>query len=173
MISELELQGIIGTDTRNPYLTVCKTTNGNLQVYYGGNLMEEVKNDFRHLSFRVIIGMLYNCKVNRKKLSEVFVVSPKTIKKWGDALHEEDPEQTLKLLKPQGNRKLNVEIMNFARCRFKAIYQRNKSSYSKQIREEIQETHDVSLSSEVLRPLFNKWKEEIKSENEESLKKNY
>lgn len=56
------------------------------------------------------------------------------------------------------NLKLTIEIKSFVSHQFKNIYPTNKYTYSKIIRENIEDVFKVKVSSEILRPLFNELK---------------
>ena len=60
-MDEAVLQAIIGTDKRNPYLTVCRRCgNGQLEIYYGAQLLETVVDNKEHIVYRAAVGRLYN-----------------------------------------------------------------------------------------------------------------
>jgi hypothetical protein len=94
------LQSIIGTDKRNPYLQVCmRSGNGQLEIYYGAQLLETVVDDKEHIAFRAAVGRLYNAGLNRAQLQEVFDVDRKTMQRWGAALLAPDAESSIRGLR--------------------------------------------------------------------------
>jgi hypothetical protein len=125
------LQSIIGTDKRNPYLQVCmRSGNGQLEIYYGAQLLETVVDDKEHIAFHAAAGRLYNAGLNRAQLQEVFNVDRKTMQRWGAALLAPDAESSIRGLRSRRDpRKLTVEVRKFAEVRFEQIYKYNRSSY--------------------------------------------
>ena len=156
-MDEIVLQSIIGTSKRNPLLSLCRVYNTNkLQIYYGAQLLETVVDDKTHISFRAAVGRLYNAGLKRSKLVETFGVDRKTMQRWGEALLMDSAEESVKALRARGgHRKVTLEIRRFTEVRFEAIYPVNRYSYSKIIREEIEEVFGKRISSETLRPIFN------------------
>ena len=155
------LQSIIGVDKKNPYFTVCKHPQqaGKLMVFFGAALLEIVDEDRDNPAFKLLLARLYNARIKRKTLVESFDVALTTLRRWGDALSGDDPERLVRVIAGRHHpRKLTPEILGFAEKRFSHIYPENLYSYSKQIREEIQATFEVSLSAETLRPHFANWK---------------
>jgi transposase len=155
-MNDAVLQSIIGTDKRNPYIQVLqRKDSGQLEIYYGAQLLETVVGDREHISFRAAVGRLYNAGLNRENLSKVFNVDRKTMQRWGVALLAPDAESSIQGLRSRRDpRKLTIEIRKFAEVRFGHIYKNNRTSYSSQIRKEIFETFGVNISSESLRPVF-------------------
>jgi hypothetical protein len=167
MEEPLPLQEIIGVDKKNPFLTVCKDPQqpGKLMVFFGAVLLEIVEDDRENPAFKLLLARLYNAKVKVKTLVETFGVAHTTLKRWGDALKSDDPERLVRILAGRRHpRKLTAEILGFAQKRFSHIYPHNPYSYSQQIREEIQATFGVTLSSETLRPYFAQWKRRQRSD---------
>ncbi len=55
------LQCLLGVDKRNPCLTVYRDlSKGQLQVYYGHELLEVVGDDREQVGFKILVGRLYN-----------------------------------------------------------------------------------------------------------------
>jgi hypothetical protein len=128
-------------------------------IFFGAVLLEIVDSDRENPSFKLLLARLYNAKVKAKTLVETFGVAHTTLRRWGEALKGDDPELLVRILAGRHHpRKLTAEILGFAKKRFSHIYPHNHYSYSQQIREEIQATFEVSLSSETLRPYFAQWK---------------
>jgi len=156
-MDEIILQSILGVDKRNPCLSLLREESTNkIRIYYGTFLLETVFSDPSHISYRTAAGRLYNAGLNRRILSALFGFDRRTLRRWGNALKTSDPKEALRILSGKGNRKMSLEIIQFSRSRFFSIYPQNHYSYSKQIRHEIFETFDISISSETLRPFFNK-----------------
>lgn len=113
-----------------------------------------------------MLAELYNAGVKVKTLTETFCFARTTIKRWADALASGDPQRLIQALSGPGpKRKLTTEVISFVRMRFNQIYSVNKYDYSKQIRAEIKEVFELSISAETLRPLFGKLKQGFNSKN--------
>ncbi len=163
------LQCLLGVDKRNPCLTVYRDlSKGQLQVYYGHELLEVVGDDREQVGFKILVGRLYNAGLKIGCLQRQFEVDPKTMKRWGEALQSGDAETLGRVLAGRRwHRKLTREIRSFVRVRFFEIYEQSRYAYSKKIRGEIEEVFAVSLSGETLRPLFKELKEALAKEAEQ------
>lgn len=158
-MNEIVLQSILGFDNSHSPITLLRQKDTNvIHVYFGVCHLETIPDDSSHITFRAAVGRLYNARINRRVLSEIFGFDRRTIQRWGAALNHPDPEQTIKILSGQGNRKLTPEIIEFAHTRFVTIYAENRYSYSKQIRKEIEDVYHISVSAESLRPYITEWK---------------
>jgi hypothetical protein len=156
------LQTIIGTDKRNPLFTIFKKNGTDeLHVYYGAGLLEIVTDDKNDPAFKMLLGRLYNAKINRSIMVENFGIARTTMKRWGAALKSSDPEQLVKALSgPCSPKKLTPEIKSFITVRFKDIYQQTHYNYSAIIRQEIETVFNKKISGETLRPLFKQLKQQ-------------
>lgn len=167
-MNELVLQSILGTDKRNPNITLYQEkSKGHLQIYYGAQLLETIPSNRDHINYRAAVGRLYNAGLNRKKLCEVFKVDRKTMQKWGKALHLDDVEEAVKILSGRRNQKITIEIRSFAEVRYSLIYPRNKYSYSREILNDIYEVYGVHISAESLRQIISTYKKRLASESDE------
>lgn len=155
------LQLVLGTDKRNPLVSVYQSEDAEtLHVYYGLELMEVIPDQREHLSYKLLVARLYNAGVKARTLQEVFDVDRKTMKRWGEALREGDPEKLIAVLAGRSRgKKITPEIEGFVRARFDSIYREYPRSYSAAIRKEIEEIFAVNLSGEALRPLFGQLRE--------------
>jgi transposase len=155
------LQAIIGTDKKNPLITVFRNSKEKtIDVYYGAGLFESVVDDPGNPELKHLIARLFNSGVKKKSLVDNFGYSYNTIKRWADALKTGDAKIIYDALSGQGApRKLTIEINSFITHRFKKIYIENKYSYSKEIRKEIIDVFQQEISAETLRPIFNELKE--------------
>ncbi len=162
MYNIISLQGIIGTDKRNPQFTLAKDVEKNdIHVFYGMALFDVVKNDKTDLGFKLMIGQMVNANLNQTVLSKEFGIAVSTMKRWAKAIKCSDPETLIKMLSgPGAPKKITTEIKNFIKIRFPEIYKENKYSYSKDIRMEIFEIFNKKISSETIRPLLNELKPE-------------
>lgn len=149
------VQLILGTDKRNPAISVYEAPDSlTLHVYYGLELMEVIEGDKESAGYKLLVGRLYNAGVKVRTLQETFAVDRKTMKRWGDALLEGDPEKLIEVLTGRHRGKITREIEGFVRMRFKSVYTNHRSSYSAFLRREIKEVFGVGLSGEALRPLL-------------------
>lgn len=161
-IEQIALQSVLGFDNSHSPISLLRQNGTNtIQVYFGVCHLETIPDDSSHITFKVAVGRLYNANLNRKSLSATFGFDRRTIQRWGRALHTTDPDQTIKMLSGQGNRKLTTEIIEFAHTRFVTIYAQNRYDYSKQIRKEIEDVYHIAISAECLRPYFTEWKKTV------------
>ncbi len=162
MTEQVKLQQILGVDKKNPYITLWRSGKepGRLYVFFGAAVMEVVEEDRDKAEFKLLIARLYNAGLKVKTLVETFEISRTTMKRWGDALKGDDPEELVRVLSGRSYpRKLTTEVLTFAEMRFKDIYKGNRYSYSSEIRKEIKEVFQKEVSGEALRAYFKKWKE--------------
>jgi len=161
-MNEIVLQSILGTDNKNPYLSIFQEQSSKrLYIYYGAKLLETVTDDTSHIGLRTAAGRLYNAGLNRKVLSNLFKVDRRTIQSWGSALLNSDPQEALRILSGRRNRKMTPEIIQFVRVRFFSIYPENRYSYSKQIVKELKDVFQCHICSETIRPLLSQYKDEM------------
>ena len=155
------LQLLIGVDKKNPLFTIFRDVEKKqIHIYYGGILYEVINDDKNNPEYKLMLARLHNSGVRIKSLIENFGYCYKTIKRWGEALKCNDPQKLLRALSGQGApKKITEEILAFVAYDFEQVYSKNKSSYSSTIRDHIQQIYGITLSSEALRPTFNKLKE--------------
>lgn len=160
MTSVLTGQLILGTDKRNPLFTVyAGEDEEHLHVYYGLELLEVVSADQNDPSFKMLVGRLYNARLNLRVLRQTFQVDPKTIKRWGNALCSRDAQQLLGVLVGRrGKRKLTAEIESYVRMRWPELSLRGTYGIGKRLRQEIQSVFKLKISQETLRPLMGELK---------------
>lgn len=164
------LQYLIGVDKHNPIFTVFRDEKKHqIQVYYGAVLYEILPDDKENAEYKMMIARLFNSGVKAKSLIKHFGYCYKTLERWGDALKSGKAERILEAFSGQGApKKITVEIVAFINHDFDQVYPRNKYSYSQEIRGHIKKIYNTEISSEALRPFFNKLK---KSYNENITKK--
>lgn len=167
------LQTIIGTDDKNPYLSVFRNLKTKkIEVYHGIVLFEIIPDEKNNLQLKLLIARLNNAGVKTSVLTRQFGYCYRSIKRWSNALKNGTLEELVESLKGQGApKKLNKEVEGFVEYEFKRIYPKNKSSYSKEIRKNIEEVFGYTISSETLRPLFNTLKEKKNKQKEIIFKK--
>ena len=167
-IQKPHLQKIIGVDKKNPVFTLWRDpeSSGGIHVYFGTELMEVVPDDRNNPQFKLMIARLYLAGIKPKKLTGMFGPARTTIKRWADALSGGDGERLIQALAGPGpKRKLTVEVIAFVKMRFGQIYAENHYTYSRQIRNEIEQVFNRSISGETLRPLLRQFKAEFKAPN--------
>ncbi len=159
------LQQILGTDKKNPIFSVFQDKNQKvLLIYYGAQVLETVPDDRENIAYKMLVGRLYNAGINRAALRLAFQADPKTMRKWGEGLRSEDPDDLVRALQGrQYNRKLTSDIQEYIMLRFPEMYTKNHYSYNKQIRLEIERVFKTTLSAETVRPLLKELKEKESS----------
>jgi len=159
-------QLILGTDKRNPLLTVYAQEEGEaeqLHVYYGLELLEVVPADRDDPNFKMLVGRLYNAGLKLKVLEETFQRDGKTIQRWGRALRSRNGEELIRVLEGrQASRKFSAQIQAYVRVRWPELAQAGLYGIGKRLREEIVSVFGVKLSQETLRPLMGELKREWK-----------
>src|SRR5205814_4059422 len=99
METSSSLQLILGTDKRNPCLTVSvDEAEERFHVYYGFELLEVVPNDRESMPYKLMVAQLYNARLKVKALEETFQVNHKTMARWGEAVRSGKPEELLGVL---------------------------------------------------------------------------
>jgi transposase len=164
---EVGLQQILGVDKRNPQFSLFRNGSapGMLYVFYGADLLEVVPEDKGHPQFKLLIARLYKAGVKAKALTDTFGVARTTMKRWGDALVSGDAKRLVRALAgPGAPRKLTREVVAFVELRFRDIWAQTHYDYSARMRREIRSVFDVEISTETLRPLFNRLKEQLRTE---------
>ena len=153
------LQQILGTDKKNPVFSIYRKDENTLHILYGAELLSVVSLNKYNFECKVIIGILYNSGVKVKSLVEAFRLDKKTIKKIGDALKLDSPEEVISILQGRENKKkLTEEVKAYIKMRFPKIYEKNKYSYRKAMLGEIEEIFGKKISSETIRPLLKELK---------------
>ncbi len=175
------LQLILGADEKNEFTVYKDSKSMQVHVYFGNGLYEIVENNKDNPELKLLLARLYNSGVKVKTLIEHFGFSYPTYKHWGDALKSGDKERLHLALSGQGggNKKLKPEVVAFIVHDFGLIYPRNRYSYSKEIRQDVQDVYHVKLSPECIRPLLGKLKKaynkkkSLSEEEKKSIYKSY
>jgi transposase len=153
------LQGIIGTDKKNPFYTVYQHSKTmEYHVYYGFNLYDIVPSNKENPQLKILVAKLFRAGISAAELHRSFGYCYRTIKRFTEALQSENGEDMVKAFEGRTSRKLTDEIIGFAKYEFKKIYPTNRKNYSQLIRKSIEEVFNVKISSETLRPIFNELK---------------
>lgn len=131
-----------------------------ISVFFGLVLLEKINNGKDSLQLKLLIARLYNMGYSRKELEIAFNFSRKTMQRWANALKSGNIEEINRVLAGNSLRiKLIPEVEQFVRLRFQNIYPNNSYTYSSEIRAEVEKCFRITLSSELLRPIFNQEKE--------------
>jgi len=151
MESTIPLQPLLGTDKRNPCLSVYRDREDqSVQVYYGAELLERVKGGETSCEYRLLLGRLYNAGVKVVALEKAFGVGGKTLRRLGRALEKGDAEELVQVLAGRGGRrKLTPEIRGYIRMRFSRIYEEDRYRYNERLRAEVAEVFGVQRSGRV------------------------
>lgn len=156
-------QTIIGTDKKNPFFSVHRDTENNrLYVYYGANVFEVLEDKKESPQLRFLVGKLYNAGVKAADISRELGFCFRSIKKWANAIQSGTDDEILELFEGRNHKsKMTHEVEGFVIYEFKRIYPKNKQSYSKEIRKSVKEVFGYDISSESLRPIFTKLRNEL------------
>ena len=154
------LQLILGADEGNNFTVYKDRGDNKIHIYFGTGLYEVVENNKKNPELKLLLGRLYNSGVRVKTLIEHFGFSYPTYKHWGDAIKSGSEERIYWAIsgRGQGGKKLKPEVVAFIVHTFGRVYPRNKYSYSKEIRQDVKDVLDVSISAESIRPLLGKLK---------------
>lgn len=150
------LQLILGADNRNSFTLYKDEINNRLHVYFGMGLFEVIEDYKNSVELKYLLARLYNSNVKVKTLITHFGFSYPTYKRWGDALRSGDSERIHFAFSGQGGgkKKLTTDVLAFIIHDFKLVYDRNKYSYSAEIRKDVKDVFNIELSSECIRPLL-------------------
>lgn len=148
-------QLLLGTDKRNPLLTIYRDKSERLLlVYYGLELLEVVSAKPQDPNYKLLVGRLYNAGVSVKALETTFQVDRKTMRRWGQALLSGDAKELVRVLEGrQRARKLTIEIQAYVRTRWPDLSAQGTYGITGRLRQEIKKVFGVELSAEALRPL--------------------
>ncbi len=175
------LQLILGADKSNNFTLYKDTKSNTIHVYFGIGLYEVLENNKNNPELKLLLARLYNSGVKVKTLIEHFGFSYPTYKHWGDALKSGDKKRLYCALSGRGggNKKLKPEIVAFITHDFEHVYKRNKYSYSKEIRQDVKDVFNITLSPECIRPLLGRLKkafhknQTLSEKEKKSIYKNY
>ncbi|MEA2096440.1 MAG: hypothetical protein U9P73_07085 [Candidatus Cloacimonadota bacterium] len=164
-----ELQQILGTDKKNPVLTLYRDEKTKvIVVFFGMALLGVIPGNKDHALYKIMVGQLYNAGLKRKNLVKAFGVARTTMQRWGKAVQKEDETEMLKSLSNPGfPKKITEEVKKYIGWHFPQIYARNKKNYSCELVNNIKEVFGKQISASAIRPLIGKLKKEIISEGEE------
>jgi hypothetical protein len=147
------LQLLLPTDKRNPSFTLYLSGDEHdIHVFYGLELLEVVPAQREHIAYKLLVARLYNAGLRVKTLEEVFEVSPKTMRGWGQALRSGKAKDLARvLLGTETCRKRTAAIDQYVRHRWEALRNEGCRNYREVLQKEIAEFFDTRLSGETLR----------------------
>jgi len=139
-------QSLLGVDKRNPCISVYEDATGQrLLVYYGLEFFESVKNDREDPAYKLLLGRLYNARINLSVLSQTFAVDPKTIRRWGKALLQGDAVELIRVLEGRGaGRKRTPGVEKFARLRWPSLVAEGSYGAVGRLLQEIESVFEVT-----------------------------
>jgi uncharacterized protein YerC len=156
--------GILGGSKKNITIQQSPHNPDKLHVSYGVMPLFEVSSDKNAIDYRLMVASLFKQGFKKKEIVESCGVSYLTVRKWAKALETiADPEKLIVEL--QGNKqlkKLTPEIIGYICGRFRHLYQISRKGYNTQIREEIQQTYNITLTPEMIRIHTKAIREEIR-----------
>jgi len=153
-------QFLLGVDKRNPCLSVYEDDTGQrLLVYYGFEFFESVNNDREDPAYKLLLGRLYNARINLSVLSQTFAVDPKTIRRWGKALLQGDAVELIRVLEGRGaGRKRTPVVEKFARLRWPYLVAEGSYGAVGRLLQEIESVFEVTLSRSGVKDLIRELK---------------
>ena len=164
------LSPLLGIDKSNPLfeLLVNPATPDEILVHYGMHLLERVHLTADSIEGKLLVGRLYNAKLKRKKLVEIFGWDLKTIRGYAEALRSGDSDRLRSVLSGQGaERKIGEKEERFVRETFREVHEEQGCHTNLFIRKQLFLKLGVEVSRETIRLLINKEKERLKCQIEE------
>jgi len=126
-----------------------------LQLYWGTALLQVIPRDPDSLLFRMTAGLLTSLKVNMGSLEECLGVTGKTLRRWRDALLNDDWHELAAVFHGTGaETKLRPDIEQYVRRRYSDVTaQHGKTPYSfrQEVVAELKHFWNLELSGEALR----------------------
>jgi len=159
------LSPLLGIDKSNPLfeLLVNPATPDEILVHYGMHLLERVHLTADSIEGKLLVGRLYNAKLKRKKLVEIFGWDLKTIRGYAEALRSGDSDRLRSVLSGQGaERKIGEKEERFVRETFREVHEEQGCHTNLFIRKQLFLKLGVEVSRETIRLLINKEKERLK-----------
>ena len=164
------LSPLLGIDKSNPLfeLLVNPATPDEILVHYGMHLLERVHLTADSIEGKLLVGRLYNAKLKRKKLVEIFGWDLKTIRGYAEALRSGDSDRLRSVLSGQGaERKIGEKEERFVRETFREVHEEQGCHTNLFIRKQLFLKLGVEVSRETIRLLINKEKERLKRQIKE------
>ncbi len=159
-------------------LTVVKTVNIHNEIYWsvliGLAEIERLPHDKDHIVFKILVGRFYNTGHRLNNLSQVFGVSEKTIRKWGNALELGSVEEMNRSFAGNANKlKFTNEVLGYAKGVY-TFFKGKVKNYRQLTIEAIEEKYNISVSGERLRQLLliENTQEKIESSDSKEIESN-
>ena len=166
------LSPLLGIDKSNPLLEllVNPATPDEILVHYGMHLLERVHLTADSIEGKLLVGRLYNAKLKRKKLVEIFGWDLKTIRGYAEALRSGDADRLRSVLSGQGAEcKIGEKEKRFIRETFREVHEEQGCHTNLFIRKQLLLKLGIEVSRETIRLLINEEKEHLKRQvNEET-----
>ena len=166
------LSPLLGIDKSNPLLEllVNPATPDEILVHYGMHLLERVHLTADSIEAKLLVGRLYNAKLKRKKLVEIFGWDLKTIRGYAEALRSGDADRLRSVLSGQGaDRKIGEKEERFVRETFREVHKEQGCHTNLFIRKQLLLKLGIEVSRETIRLLINKEKEHLKRREKEMI----
>ena len=111
-------------------VSICTCEGGaSFDVYIGVATIERVGADPGNLPRKMLVGRMGNAKASTRNLSEVFQTTPRTIKRWGDALLCGDIEELNRVFAGRGAwKKVTPELIRYGRQLYREPRQFNSKT---------------------------------------------
>ncbi len=164
---EQDMQGHFGLDPKRPVISVQENEDRTkLTIYLGFLVYKIIPNDKTSIQYRLLVGELAaNLGISIAQLMNVFDFTRVTIMRYKDAVatSQDNEDELFEKLKGYHckNTKLTINIEYYIKERFPVIYKENTNSYNKQLRDEIKEKVETTLSREALRKIITPLREQI------------
>lgn len=159
------MQGVIGVEKKKSFIHIVKNTDESvLSVYIGFALFETISNDSTSFAFRCLVARLAKSGFSLTAIAQAFGLDWRTVKRYRDILSSSQSDQELldRLIGyHHKNTKITPEVEAYIRTRFRRLYPKNRKNYNQQLRKEIQQEFDVTLSTEALRRLIAPIRQEL------------
>jgi len=99
----------------------------------------------------MMVGRLFNAKVRRATLEDVFDVDRKTIRSWGRAIRSRDPELLARVLLGRGvNQKRTPDIDRYVIRRWAQLRAEGCLDFRAALAREVKSIFEVSLNNKTL-----------------------
>jgi len=152
------MQGQLGMNPKKPLITLQTSDDKkNLQVYVGFLHYETVPYDLKSLQYRQLVARFAVTGFPIALLSREFGFSRPTVYQFKEIMaNTTDEEEMFARLRGYNRQKTKLvpEVEAYLKGRFATVYADNRGSYNRQLRQEVQELFEVTLSPEALRQVI-------------------
>ena len=159
------MQGQLGVNRKKPLITLeTSDDQKTVHVYLGFLHYEAVPNDPASFQYRHLVARFAITGFPIAALSRVFRFSGPTIRHFKEVVANAGDDQEMFARLRGYNRqktKLTSEIEAYLKARFDPVYAVNRGSYNRQLRQEVREHFQVTLSPEAIRQVIAPLRHEI------------